>query len=273
MWILPKKLTRSFQSALAAEGLTLELNLPSEAWAEEASQSLMWRGKHTPPKSWHRAWTKNSWAQRLSTRTLPSSTDARFLAWWTELLGATPASPSLLLESVSEQMTLATFGPTSEGSSTKSTLGGASSRTCEGICLSEHTMSSATFRAWAIALRRASTKRRKSERRTSGSACSFWPTPTVNGNDNYKGASPSPDDGLATKAKMWSTPTARDWKDGFDPSLKVPTSKCRLGLQAPRTPPVGSNTSNEPRALNPRFVERLMGWPDGWTDSGCSETE
>lgn len=273
MWILPKALKQSFQSALEAQGSTEELTLPSDIWADEASRSLMWRGKPLPPKSWQRAWTREPWVQRLSTRTLPSSTDDRLSAWWTESLEAIPASPSALLESALEMQTLDTSGPTSSDSSDKSTPSGASSRTFAGICLSEHTRSSATFKGWTSELRLASTLRKKSGRLTRGSAFSFWPTPTVCGNYNAIGASPTSGDGLETKAKKWATPTARDWKDGYDPSMEVPSSKCRLGLQVPRTPPVGTNTSSEPRALNPRFVERLMGWPDGWTDSGCSETE
>ena len=38
----------------------------------------------------------------------------------------------------------------------------------------------------------------------------LWPTPTVCGNNNRKGASPTSGDGLATTVKMWPTPQARD---------------------------------------------------------------
>lgn len=69
----------------------------------------------------------------------------------------------------------------------------------------------------------------------------------------------------------WSTPTARDWKDGADPKTS-PTSKRQggdpLGLQAPRIMKVGGTGL----VLNPPFVEALMGLPIGWTDCGCSAT-
>lgn len=41
-----------------------------------------------------------------------------------------------------------------------------------------------------------------------GSSSSEWPTPTVCGNDNRKGLSPTSGDGLATAVKDWPTPTA-----------------------------------------------------------------
>jgi hypothetical protein len=61
----------------------------------------------------------------------------------------------------------------------------------------------------------------------------LWPTPTVCGNHNRKGASPTSGDGLATAVG----------KEG-----------CSGG------------------PLNPTWVEWLMGWPIGWTASGALET-
>lgn len=56
----------------------------------------------------------------------------------------------------------------------------------------------------------------------------LWPTPTVHGNYNRKGASPNSGDGLATAVRQASPP-----EDGGP--------------------------------LNPVWVEWLMGWPMGWT--------
>ena len=62
---------------------------------------------------------------------------------------------------------------------------------------------------------------------------------------------------------MWATPTARDWKDGTNPSPEAKTNAL-LGRQAPRaTGPAYPKTST--RRLNPLFVEWLMGLPVGWT--------
>ena len=42
----------------------------------------------------------------------------------------------------------------------------------------------------------------------------MWPTPTVCGNHNRKGASATSGDGLATAVLKCATPTARDWRSG-----------------------------------------------------------
>jgi DNA (cytosine-5)-methyltransferase 1 len=57
----------------------------------------------------------------------------------------------------------------------------------------------------------------------------MWPTPTVNGNYNRKGASKTSGDGLATWAKMWQTPIANDaiarkkgnWNSRGEPKLSA----------------------------------------------------
>ena len=73
----------------------------------------------------------------------------------------------------------------------------------------------------------------------------MWPTPTVHGNYNRKGASKNSGDGLATAVKMYPTPTARDHKgEGFKGQL-------------------GTEIAGQ---LNAEFVEWLMGFPRGWTD-------
>lgn len=89
----------------------------------------------------------------------------------------------------------------------------------------------------------------------------LWPTPTVSGNHNRKGASKTSGDGLATavlKRGLWATPTAHDAKDtGTAPSEGRRNSPC-LAYQA------GGK-------LNPEWVEWLMGWPIG--QSGLKQLE
>lgn len=53
--------------------------------------------------------------------------------------------------------------------------------------------------------------------------------------------------------QMWSTPTARDWKDNGKSPSELNRNSDTLSTQA------GGK-------LNPQFVEWLMGWPIGWTD-------
>lgn len=103
-----------------------------------------------------------------------------------------------------------------------------------------------------------------------------WPTPTVCGNYNRKGASKTSGDGLATavalsltticsastdaqtaKAQTFPTPMSRDWKD------TGPTHGNR------KSPGLGCVVGGR---LNPDWVEWLMGWPIGWTGLKPSET-
>ena len=77
-----------------------------------------------------------------------------------------------------------------------------------------------------------------------------WPTPTVCGNHNRKGASPTSGDGLATAVQRFTTPCSDDTGHR--------KAKYAQGGTALSTQAGGS--------LNPTWVEWLMGWPLGWTD-------
>jgi len=118
------------------------------------------------------------------------------------------------------------------------------------------------------------------------SAQVMWPTPTVCGNYNRKGASATSGDGLATAVRMWPTPMARDWKDSAKSgNRKSPNLGAEVHWPTPRTKGMcgGSGawqqlkeatTIEEARMmgagnggqLNPTWVEWLMGWPLEWTD-------
>lgn len=80
-----------------------------------------------------------------------------------------------------------------------------------------------------------------------------WPTPTVKGDHNRKGASATSGDGLATAAKAWPTPAAADGTGSRRPD----GSKATIGLQT---------AASGDGVLNPAWVELLMGYPVGWTD-------
>jgi len=84
-----------------------------------------------------------------------------------------------------------------------------------------------------------------------------WPTPTVCGNYNRKGASATSRDGLATA--VYQTPVARMWKDNGQNPSELERNSPTLAMQAGGL-------------LSPTWVEWLMGWPLGWTDLKPSET-
>jgi predicted DNA-binding protein YlxM (UPF0122 family) len=89
---------------------------------------------------------------------------------------------------------------------------------------------------------------------------------------------------LTSAVQMWPTPTARDHKDGrYCPNVPI---NGLLGRAVWATPTVNGNYNRKGSsltsgdglatqaggALNPRWVEWLMGYPDGWTDLGDSAT-
>tara|TARA_R100000664_G_C2679648_1_gene88200 strand:- start:120 stop:491 length:372 start_codon:yes stop_codon:yes gene_type:complete len=90
----------------------------------------------------------------------------------------------------------------------------------------------------------------------------LWPTPTVKGNYNKASYAGKSGDGLATAVQKWPTPTARDHKDSGDQTkLAKHAHKKRLGCSVAASNPQGHGS------LNPNWVEWLMGFPIGWTDS------
>lgn len=145
--------------------------------------------------------------------------------------------------------------------------------------------------------------------RISGTAFSYWPTPTVpNGGRSPKGGmSPTGQtpDGQKRQVdlqhavrmverRMWPTPTQADgmggpgnsgWQGGLNLRTAVkrwptPTARdWRSGKASEATHDRNSRPLNEVAAqgqasgqLNPQFVEWLMGFPIGWTDLEDSET-
>jgi hypothetical protein len=91
----------------------------------------------------------------------------------------------------------------------------------------------------------------------------IFPTPTIHGNYNRKGASAGSGDGLETFVKMYPTPTAGDSKNNNPPSQRKENGRHSDSLPVPAWGNVAAGGS-----LNPAWVEWLMGFPIGWTDIG-----
>jgi hypothetical protein len=85
----------------------------------------------------------------------------------------------------------------------------------------------------------------------------IFPTPTAYGNYNRKGASAKSGDGLATIARLYPTPTCNDAKNNNPPSQRTENGRHSNQLNV-----VAGG------ALNPAWVEWLMGFPPGWTEIG-----
>ena len=93
-----------------------------------------------------------------------------------------------------------------------------------------------------------------------------WPTPTVCGNYNRKGASATSGDGLATAVTQRTYPTATATAHkGWSPKHNRADTDDRLDYTVEREA-FNPGQQTPPMRLNPEWVEWLMGWPIGWTD-------
>jgi hypothetical protein len=90
----------------------------------------------------------------------------------------------------------------------------------------------------------------------------LFPTPSVCGNCNRKGASANSGDGLASVVKkIFPTPACNDAKN-----CNPPSQRKENGRHSDQLNVVGGGS------LNPEWVEWLMGFPLGWTDLQSSRT-
>ena len=263
-----------------------------------------------PSSYWRRRWKAEHWIRLLYGRICDPSMARLGVARWISCLRDTRANLSASRDPERGRMILATCGRTSEESSGNVDRPSSSSKTSLAICRLEDTKSSETFKAWTIALRRASSQRRKSAHLIDASGSSSWPTVNAgnfNDGENLAGwqkrrevqkARGVNGNGMGTPLAiaallwpttttttttettltdaaargLWATTTTRDGKDGACSDAQVPTSAL-LGRQVLRTPWAGESTSHAGRVLNPRFCEALMGWPIEWSACACAETE
>lgn len=262
-----------------SEGLTSESEEPSQDWALKAESALMWRGRRSPSRSWLARWRRALWMRRPFGRMceLSAPTFAPDPSTWSSV--GSPAKTSRAPESGPVS------GARSQGCSTSS-LGSFASwspdtsswRTCEGSLFGESMPFSGSWPASGSMRSGRVFRRRMLAPLTSASGGSAWPTAKASQGGSEpdharkkRGAGGPRLDGAA---KAWPTPTARDWRDGDVRGMDVPT-KSILGRTAPRwrglqdktTSTDGGDTSAKV-VLNPRFVEALMGFPDGWTGLG-----
>jgi hypothetical protein len=104
------------------------------------------------------------------------------------------------------------------------------------------------------------------------SAVRQWPTPTVDGNYNRKGASATSGDGLSTaviQASARPTPTARDHRSIHASEATMVRNSRPLSEHVGHHAPESYNTNGRNREslrLNHKWVAQLLGFPSDWLE-------
>ena len=102
------------------------------------------------------------------------------------------------------------FASLSQDGSWQKTCAGYSQSLLPGFGGEDSELYSETWPKWGIVLDGHAMELPMLERRINESECSLWPTASVCGNYNRKGASATSGDGLDTAVKNWPTPTVAD---------------------------------------------------------------
>lgn len=194
------------------------------------------------------------------------------------------------------------FASLSQDGSWQKTCAGYSQSLLPGFGGEDSELYSETWPKWGIVLDGHAMELPMLERRINESECSLWPTASVCGNYNRKGASATSGDGLDTAVKNWPTPTVADTFTGnlkstqqksgsmhsvnLSQAVNWPTPRAREGnsgsygcasieRNADRNYLDGVVIKKEekPGNLNADWVELLMGLPIGWTDINVAKED
>jgi hypothetical protein len=247
MWILPKSIISAF--APGTEALISD----SDEFSQVAEQSLMWRSKPSPSRTWSQRWKRENWIKHLSGRTLKHSAHTRFVDWWTSFLAVTRASRSVPPVSDSEPMTQDTSGRFCAEQFELFSPDESSSKTSRDTFRWDSQQSSVIWMKAVIEQRGEYLVRRNAVRRTSESESLSWPTP----------------DASVEKFRL----------GGNSQQSRSLEAMGRRGELSQPDLANHSSTGRNPERLSPNWTEQLMGVPVGWTqlptewiDSGLSAT-
>ena len=164
------------------------------------------------------------------------------------------------------------FASLSQDGSWQKTCAGYSQSLLPGFGGEDSELFCETWPKWGIVLDGHAMELPMLERHTNESECSLWPTASVCGNYNRKGASATSGDGLDTAVKKmhsvnlsqavnWPTPRAREGNSGSYGCASIERNADRNYLDG-----VVIKKEEKPGNLNADWVELLMGLPIGWTD-------
>jgi len=228
MWVLPKNYKLS--SAFAADMLESkeDLSLPGL----DIEQSLMWKSKPSQLKTWCRRWREDSFLPHLFTRILKPSQRISFETKLTSSLEDIHVRHFHTQEKDKEKTTPDTYGLSLENTSVQLDLIEYCSKTSKDTYRLDSPQSLATWKKMVTTQRGEYSQRVKLAQTTREREYSSWPTPAT-----------------------------RDYKGGHSPE------NCKAKNRNPMTNslPDAVRATTDSKALNPDWVEKLMGVPRGWT--------
>jgi len=259
-WLLSKALMEDYENSRfsreqVAESLG-ENSLDGEPCA-------LWNGTHTRRASWLPGKTTDACRLSRSGMTFKPLTEnhgADVLTWYLEdSLAKTFPPPVKVPESkVSE----AECGNTWRESSVKFDLVSRSWKTHRCLWEEGLPLSSVILPRWGMMRDGVLWERTTPEHLTSETESGLWPTPCLPGNGGNNGKK-------KLKAMLWPTPQASDNRDRGNIGSGAIQRRREKGKQIM----LSQSVSDTSVALNPQWVEWLMGWPLGWTNCDASGTD
>lgn len=211
------------------------------------------------------------------------------------ILSAEDSPAKMLVQQVKEMVSLIVkgtlpapvFGESMPGLFASLSQDGSWQKTCAGYSQSllpgfggeDSELFCETWPKWGIVLDGHAMELPMLERHINESECSLWPTTSVCGNYNRKGASATSGDGLDTAVKKmhsvnlsqavnWPTPRAREGNSGSYGCASIERNADRNYLDG-----VVIKKEEKPGNLNADWVELLMGLPIGWTDINVAKED
>jgi hypothetical protein len=226
----------------------------------DGAQSALWSGTHTQRASWLPVKTTDAFRLSRSGMTFRPLTDDHGEVVLMSFLAAFPVRTFPQQEKAPELTeNAAECGDTWRASLAKYDPDSSSWKTHQYSLLGDLEPFSETWPRWGIMRNGECWELSTPGLPTSESESGLWPTPTRDSATERFGCYAQGGLPLTAAVKMWPTPTAQDAKNNGAPSQHDRNT-------APLNAQVGG-------ALNPTWVEWLMGWPLGWTDCDASATD
>ena len=238
-------------------------------------QSPTWNLKPRQQQFWQRKWNAGGWIRVLSGMTLPRLLGMSLAHSWIESTLSQRdliASPGRMQGQEKGQRMTDTSGPISPKFLGQFTPNGRFLKTPPDFFEVDSAPSSLILPRSGSMRSGSLFEQVRSAHRIAGNASSFWPTAVADevksGTRNHQGRS------LNKEVHTWATPTASDDEhkvtvNSLQPGLVGDVDRFH-GRPVQKALKIGGKLSKSDQTslprLNPRFVEWMMGWPEGWLE-------